>query len=87
MEAFLATVVLGSVLEAVPATERAAAVHRVAARLPEPAVHYVRLQAAARRPGLKPLRLSRPGYATRSRPGRPAAPAAPKPPRPPRRPG
>jgi trans-aconitate 2-methyltransferase len=50
LEAFLATVVLGSVLEAVPATERAAAVHRVAVRLPEPAVDYVRLQAAARRP-------------------------------------
>ena len=51
LEAFLATVVLGSVLEAVPAAERAAAVHRVAARLPESAVDYVRLQAAARRPG------------------------------------
>ena len=50
LETFLATVVLGSVLEALPAAERAAAVHQVAARLPEPAVDYVRLQAAARRP-------------------------------------
>jgi hypothetical protein len=34
----------------VPAGQRAEAVRRVAARLPEPAVDYVRLQASARRP-------------------------------------
>ena len=51
LEAFLATVVLGSVMETVPAAERAAAVHQVAARLPEPTINYVRLQAAAHRPG------------------------------------
>ncbi len=49
LEAFLAAVVLGSVLESVPAAERAEAVHQVAARLPEPVVDYVRLQASARR--------------------------------------
>jgi trans-aconitate 2-methyltransferase len=50
LEAYLGTVVLGSVLEAVPAGQRAEAVRQVAARLPEPAVDYVRLQASARRP-------------------------------------
>jgi len=51
LEAYLGTVVLGSVLESVPAGQRAEAVRQVAARLPEPAVDYVRLQASARRPG------------------------------------
>ena len=51
LEAYLGTVVLGSVLEAVPASQRAEAVRQVAARLPEPAVDYVRLQASARLPG------------------------------------
>ena len=51
LEAYLGTVVLGSVLERVPASQRAEAVRQVAARLPEPAVDYVRLQASARRPG------------------------------------
>lgn len=37
-----------SVLESVPAGQRADAVHQVAVRLPEPAVDYVRLQASAR---------------------------------------
>ncbi len=50
LEAYLGTVVLGSVLEAVPPGQRAEAVRQVAARLPEPAVDYVRLQASARRP-------------------------------------
>jgi trans-aconitate 2-methyltransferase len=49
LEAFLTTVVLGSVLESLPPAERAGAVRQVAARLPEPAVDYVRLQASARR--------------------------------------
>jgi trans-aconitate 2-methyltransferase len=49
LENFLRTVVLGSVLEARPAAERAEAVRRVAARLPEPTVDYVRLQASARK--------------------------------------
>lgn len=49
LEAFLATVVLGSVLESLPPAERAGAVRRVAARLPEPTVDYVRLQVSARR--------------------------------------
>jgi trans-aconitate 2-methyltransferase len=51
LEAFLGTVVLGSVLEQVPVADRAELVHRVAARLPEPSVDYVRLQAYARRSG------------------------------------
>jgi trans-aconitate 2-methyltransferase len=54
LEAYLGTVVLGSVLESmgpVAAGERAEAVRQVAARLPGPAVDYVRLQASARRPG------------------------------------
>jgi trans-aconitate 2-methyltransferase len=51
LEAYLGTVVLGSVLEPVPAGQRAAAVGQVAAALPEPAVDYVRLQASARLPG------------------------------------
>ena len=50
LEAYLGTVVLGSVLEAVPPGQRAEAVRQVAARLPEPAVDYVRLQASAQRP-------------------------------------
>jgi trans-aconitate 2-methyltransferase len=50
LEAFLGTVVLGSVLEAVPPGDRAEAVRQVAARLPDPAVDYVRLQASARLP-------------------------------------
>jgi trans-aconitate 2-methyltransferase len=49
LEAFLATVVLGSVLESLPAAERAEAVRQVAARLPEPTVDYMRLQASARK--------------------------------------
>ncbi len=51
LEAYLGTVVLGSVLEQVPVADRAELVHRVAARLPEPSVDYVRLQAGARRSG------------------------------------
>jgi trans-aconitate 2-methyltransferase len=50
LEAFLGTVVLGSVLEQVPAGDRAEMARRVAARLPAPAVDYVRLQASARLP-------------------------------------
>lgn len=45
----LRTVVLGSVLETLPSAERAEAVRPVAARLPEPTVDYVRLQASARK--------------------------------------
>ena len=48
LEAFLATVVLGAVLDPLPAAQRADVVRDVAARLPEPAVDYVRLQASAR---------------------------------------
>ncbi len=49
LEAFLATVVLGAVLERIPPGERQDTVRRVAGRLPEPVVDYVRLQASARR--------------------------------------
>jgi hypothetical protein len=56
---------LGSVLEAVPAGQRAEAVRQVAARLPEPAVDYVRLQASAGAPP-EATRLGWPGT------GRPA---------------
>lgn len=51
LEAYLGTVVLSSVLDARPPAERAGAVRAVAARLPEPTVDYVRLQASARRAG------------------------------------
>ena len=51
LETFLGTVVLGSVLEQIPVADRAELVHQVAARLPEPSVDYVRLQAYARRSG------------------------------------
>ena len=48
LEAFLATVVLGAVLDPLPADERPGVVRDVAARLDGPVVDYVRLQAAAR---------------------------------------
>ena len=48
---YLATVVLGSHLERVPAGRRDAFVDAVLAGLPEPAIDYVRLNLAARRPG------------------------------------
>lgn len=48
LEAFLATVVLGAVLDPLPETDRPDVVREVAARLPRPEVDYVRLQAAAR---------------------------------------
>ena len=47
---YLATVVLGSHLERVPAGRREAFVEAVLAELPEPAIDYVRLNLAARRP-------------------------------------
>ncbi|MDT7715828.1 MAG: trans-aconitate 2-methyltransferase, partial [Pseudonocardiales bacterium] len=48
-EAFLTTVVLSAVLDSIPPARRRQAVSDVAARLPEPQVDYVRLQASARR--------------------------------------
>ena len=47
---YLATVVLGSHLERVPAGRREDFVEAVLAELPEPAIDYVRLNLAARRP-------------------------------------
>jgi trans-aconitate 2-methyltransferase len=47
---YLATVVLGSHLERVPAERRDAFADAVLARLPEPAIDYVRLNLQARRP-------------------------------------
>jgi len=47
---YLATVVLGSHLERVPAERRDAFVEAVLARMPEPAIDYVRLNLQARRP-------------------------------------
>jgi len=47
---YLATVVLGSHLECVPTERRDAFAEAVLARLPEPAIDYVRLNLAARRP-------------------------------------
>jgi trans-aconitate 2-methyltransferase len=48
-EAFLTSVVLSAVLDSIPPAQRRQAVNDVAARLPEPQVDYVRLQASARR--------------------------------------
>jgi len=50
LEAYLATVVLGTVLDPLPEADRARVVHAVAQRLPRPEVDYVRLRATARRP-------------------------------------
>ena len=47
---YLATVVLGSHLERVPAERHDAFVEAVLARMPEPAIDYVRLNLQARRP-------------------------------------
>lgn len=49
LEAFLGTVVLGAVLDPLPAQERGPLVREIARRLPEPEVDYVRVQAEARR--------------------------------------
>lgn len=51
LRAFLTTVVLGAVLDRLPAGQRQAVVREVAARLPRPEIDYVRLQVAARAPG------------------------------------
>lgn len=51
LEAFLATVVLGAVLDPLPQEQRPQVVRDVAARLRRPEVDYVRLRAAARMPG------------------------------------
>ncbi|MCK9899791.1 trans-aconitate methyltransferase [Parafrankia colletiae] len=48
---YLETVVLGAHLARLGPDERAALVHEVARRLPEPAVDYVRLEVSARRAG------------------------------------
>lgn len=48
-ETFLTSVVLSGVLAALPVDEHQQVVRAVAARLPEPQVNFVRLQAAARR--------------------------------------
>jgi trans-aconitate 2-methyltransferase len=48
-EDFLRTVVLGPNLDRLPSAERAAFVHEVASRLPEPLIDYVRLNVVARR--------------------------------------
>jgi trans-aconitate 2-methyltransferase len=47
---YLSTVVLGSHLERIPEDRRTAFVEAVRERLPEPAIGYVRLNLAARRP-------------------------------------
>jgi trans-aconitate 2-methyltransferase len=49
LETFLRTVILGPHLDRLPVAERAAFVHEVAARLPEPMIDYVRLNIVARR--------------------------------------
>jgi trans-aconitate 2-methyltransferase len=49
LEAYLTTVVLGAVLDPLPPARHRWVVDEVVARLPEPTVEYVRLQAAARR--------------------------------------
>jgi trans-aconitate 2-methyltransferase len=49
LEAYLRTVVLGSHLARMPAADRDAFVHAVAAGLPEPRIDYVRLNIVARR--------------------------------------
>jgi trans-aconitate 2-methyltransferase len=49
LETYLATVVLGSLLDAMPERERAPFAHEVAIRLPEPSLDYVRLNIRARR--------------------------------------
>jgi len=51
LETFLATVVLRAHLARMPERDRAAFVHDVASRLPEPMIEYVRLNILARRPG------------------------------------
>jgi len=48
-EAFLRTVILGGHVERLHEAERAAFVHEVASRLPEPIIDYVRLNIVARR--------------------------------------
>lgn len=48
-EAFLTSVVLSAVLDSIPAGQRRQVVRDVAARLPEPRVDFMRLQASARR--------------------------------------
>jgi len=49
LETFLATVVLRAHLARMPESERAAFVHDVASRMPEPVIEYVRLNILARR--------------------------------------
>jgi trans-aconitate 2-methyltransferase len=51
LETYLATVVLGTVLDPMPEHERAPFVHEVAIRLPQPTLDYVRLNIRARRAG------------------------------------
>lgn len=51
LHSYLETVVLGAHLARLGVDERAAFVHEVARRLPEPAIDYVRLEATARRAG------------------------------------
>lgn len=49
LETFLRTVILGPQVDRLPEDERAAYVHEVASRMPEPVVDYVRLNVNARR--------------------------------------
>ncbi len=51
LESFLGTVVLGALLDPLPAEERAPLVREIARRLPVPEVDYVRVQADARLAG------------------------------------
>jgi trans-aconitate 2-methyltransferase len=51
LEAFLATVMLGAQLRAMPGEDRRPFVHAVAQSLPEPVIDYVRLQIRATRAG------------------------------------
>jgi len=51
LETYLSTVVLGALLDTMPAADRAPLVHEVAERMPEPVLDYVRLNIRASRSG------------------------------------
>lgn len=51
LETYLATVVLGALLDTMPERERAPFVHEVSSRLPAPTLDYVRLNIRAQRAG------------------------------------
>jgi trans-aconitate 2-methyltransferase len=51
LETYLSTVILGALLDTMPAADRAPFVHEVAERMPEPVLDYVRLNIRASRSG------------------------------------